>query len=278
MATLPIHDVFPVLKKHAHFDTTTSSLEELMLKGEAEDSWIGLCEKVGQFLATTRKNFNTEEAPKLLSNSSIRKQSILGEWIQKINNSWDDSVKKIVPERRTTNNEILETLKVAAKKTAELMENANVVNFGNLVTKNVQLRSSDSDVQVNFAATELVQGPSGLDTAVFLADILVTYYQQLRLEHGLRYVTSDCAKSLGRAFDNEMNWNEDDRKQYWKQTSLLTGWEIIRRLAEDQAFLERSQQREVDLASVFDAGYRLINNRNLDNINFMIVVALAEIF
>lgn len=44
---------------------------------------------------------------------------------------------------------------------------------------------------------QLVYGPLGLETAVFLADILVKYHQQLSLEHNIRYVTSDCAKSFG---------------------------------------------------------------------------------
>lgn len=53
-------------------------------------------------------------------------------------------------------------------------------------------------LQINFDAIELVYGPFGLESAIFLADVLVKYHQQLRLEHTIRYVTSDCAKSFGK--------------------------------------------------------------------------------
>lgn len=51
--------------------------------------------------------------------------------------------------------------------------------------------------QINFNGLELVYGPLGLETAIFLADVLIKYHQQLRLEHNIRYITSDCAKSFG---------------------------------------------------------------------------------
>ncbi|XP_037038196.1 uncharacterized protein LOC119075760 [Bradysia coprophila] len=277
MASSPVNDALPVFRKHAAFNANVSSFEELMIKGEAQDTWVGLCEKVGQFLATTRKNFGTEGVEKVFPNVSIGTQSVLGEWIKKVNNSWDDSLKTIIPARRM-NDEISERMRARGMEAAKLMENTNFVNLGNLLTKNVQLLSGQPDVQVNFAATELVEGPLGLDTALFLADVLIKYHQLLRLEHNIRYVTSDCAKSFGRAFDEEMNSNEADQKKYWNQTSFLTGWEIIRRATEDQALLERSQHGEVELVDVFEAGLRLVSNRNIDNINFMIVVALAEIF
>ncbi|KAG4080704.1 hypothetical protein HA402_013234 [Bradysia odoriphaga] len=276
MASAPVNDALPVFRKHAAFNADASSFEELMLKGEAQDTWVGLCEKVGQFLGTTRKNLDTEDIVNVLSNVSIRKQSVLGEWIEKVNNSWDDSLKTIIPASRM-NDEISERMRAKGMEAAKLMENANFVNLGNLLTKNVQLLSSQSDVQVNFAATELVQGPLGLDAAVFLADVIIKYHQQLTLEHSIRYVTSGCAKSFGRAFDKEMNSNEADQKKYWNQTSFLTGWEIIRRATEDQGLLERSRQGEIELVDVFEAGLRLVSNRNIGNINFMIVVALAEI-
>lgn len=170
------------------------------------------------------------------------------------------------------NQEHSELIKARGKEAAELMENGKFVSLGNLVTKNVQSLPSQPDVQVrwdfhtethvsviqqsdwilqiNFGATELVEGPLGLDAAVFLADVLIKYRLQVRLEHSIRYVTSDCAKlfgeclwkvegnkthvieqriRLGGALNKEMNWNEENSKKYWRQTSFLTGWEIIRR-------------------------------------------------
>lgn len=93
-----------------------------------------------------------------------------------------------------------------------------------------------------------MHAPLGLETAMFLADVLIKYHQQLRLEHNIRYVTSDCAKSFGktltifqrmqliqtlnysgRAYDSKVESNDDESKLFWAQTSLLAGWEIIRR-------------------------------------------------
>lgn len=43
-----------------------------MLKGEAKATWINICEKVGQFLATTKKNFNGVDVAETFQNESIR--------------------------------------------------------------------------------------------------------------------------------------------------------------------------------------------------------------
>lgn len=43
-----------------------------MLKGEAKDTWINTCEKVGQLLAATRNNFTTMDIAKVFQNESIR--------------------------------------------------------------------------------------------------------------------------------------------------------------------------------------------------------------
>lgn len=50
------------------------------------------------------------------------------------------------------------------------------------------------------------------------------------------------------------------------------------RTIEDPVLLERVDQGDVYLDEVFDIGTRLVFNRNIDNVNFMIVVALMEIF
>lgn len=52
-------------------------------------------------------------------------------------------------------------------------------------------------LQINFKDVELVYGPLGLEISVFLADILEKYHHQLKLEHNIRYITSDCAKAFG---------------------------------------------------------------------------------
>ncbi len=47
------------------------TLEELMLKGEASDSWINICEKVGLLLAKTRNTWNAIDVNKSFENVSI---------------------------------------------------------------------------------------------------------------------------------------------------------------------------------------------------------------
>lgn len=65
------------------------------------------------------------------------------------------------------------------------------------ISLTIRLSESLIIFQINFNELELVNGPLGLEAAVFLADVLIKYHQQLKLEHNLRYITSDCAKAFG---------------------------------------------------------------------------------
>jgi len=257
-------DAFPELKIHASFDLNGATLEKLMLNGEDKDTWVNTCEKVGQFLATTQPNLNSIDVGKVFPNESIKKNSTLGEWIEKLNNTFDD-IKLIVPGDRSQHLD-MKRIRERGKQAAEILQKADNLNFDNLVTKNVQLLRGQENLQINFDEVELVYGPLGLETAMFLADILVNYHQQLTLEHSIRYVTSDCAKSFGRAYDSKANLNEVESKKFWAKTSLLAGWEIIRRVSADELGWD-----------VFEAGLRLVYNERIDNIGYMIIVALAEI-
>jgi len=275
MKNLSTSDAFPELKMHASFDLNEATLEHLMLKGEDEGAWVNICEKVGLFLATTRPILNSIDVGKVFPNDSIRKKSTLGEWVAKMNNSCDD-IKSIVPDDRSQHLD-MERIRERGKQAAEILQNADNLNFENLVTKNFQLLPDQKDIQINFSEVDLVYGPLGLETAVFLADILVNYHQQLTLDHSIRYVTSDCAKSYGRAYDSKANLSELESKKFWAQTSLLAGWEIIRRVSEDETLHELSRQKQLYLWDVFEAGLRLVYNGHIDNIGYMIIVALAEI-
>lgn len=48
------------------------SLEKLMIRGDDKDTWISTCKKVGQFLATTRDNFNKIDITAVLQSKSIK--------------------------------------------------------------------------------------------------------------------------------------------------------------------------------------------------------------
>ena len=61
-----------VLQFEESFILGFATFEDLMLKGAAKDTWINICEKVGQFLATTKNNFNGVDVSKALQNESIR--------------------------------------------------------------------------------------------------------------------------------------------------------------------------------------------------------------
>lgn len=76
-----------------------------------------------------------------------RQRSVLGEWIHKINNSWDDAIKSIVPESRL-NNLDLERIRERGIQAADLMERGKNVNLDGLVTSNVQLLPDQQHVQV----------------------------------------------------------------------------------------------------------------------------------
>ena len=77
---------------------------------------------------------------------SIR--SVLGNWIEKINNFSDDDIKTIVPAGRWDHLN-LERFRKRGKEAAELIGQSNNVNLGNLVTRNVQLLSDQQNVQVS---------------------------------------------------------------------------------------------------------------------------------
>lgn len=78
----------------------------------------------------------------------FRQRSVLGEWIEKINKSWDESLKSIIPASRLSNLD-LERIKERGKQAMDLMESAKSVNLDNLVTKNVQLLPDQQNVQVS---------------------------------------------------------------------------------------------------------------------------------
>jgi len=274
MLDIPAIYALPEFKFYAIFDPDDASLEKLMLKGEEKETWKSICEKVGQFLATARESFIKVDVDQVLQYAVIRNRSVLGEWIEKVNNSWDIIATMPEVQRRNLNMEIL---RERSKQAAAMMQNAKFLNLDNIVTKNVQLLPGQQNVQINFNEIELVYGPLGLQTSIFLADLLVKYHQQLRLEHSIRYITSDCAKSFGQAYNSKLNSDKADDKTFWEQTSLLTGWEIIRRATDDETLRELDRQNEVTLSDVFDVGFRLIFNERIDNINFMINVALAEL-
>lgn len=94
MINLPSNPHFSELKAYANFETSkclnclnrkishemfepktvdVPTLEEMMLKGEEKDSWISVCENVGQLFATIRKKLNATdgEEKRLFPNESI---------------------------------------------------------------------------------------------------------------------------------------------------------------------------------------------------------------
>lgn len=62
--------IFFEITNFINLDSTT--LGEVMLKGGEKDTWISACEKVGEFLATTRDHFNKTDVAKLFPDGSIR--------------------------------------------------------------------------------------------------------------------------------------------------------------------------------------------------------------
>lgn len=69
---------------------------------------------------------------------------MLGEWIEKMNNSWD-VLTSMVPEGRTFNLN-MEKIKERGKQAAELIGDS--LNLDNLVTRNVQLLPGQQNLQV----------------------------------------------------------------------------------------------------------------------------------
>lgn len=60
-------------------------------------------------------------------------------------------------------------------------------------------------------------------------------------------------------------------------TSYVNGMCTLSRATEDDTLRTWSQQNDIDLVDVVEAGLRLIYNGHIDSIGYMIVVALAEI-
>jgi len=112
--------------------------------------------------------------------------------------------------------------------------------------------------------------------------VLLMYFKQTGvLEHGVQYKTVETAQKFGQAFDEEsgrLGASEDDRKQFWSNVSLLTGWEIVRRYVTKDNVDEILARSEHDPASVVECGLRLINNENIKNPNFLVAVALALLY
>lgn len=49
-----------------------ATLENILLKGEEIDTWINIFEKLGQFSAVTRANFNKMDVSKVFQTESIK--------------------------------------------------------------------------------------------------------------------------------------------------------------------------------------------------------------
>ncbi|KAJ6646068.1 hypothetical protein Bhyg_01277 [Pseudolycoriella hygida] len=256
--------------------TAAPTLEDIMLKGDADETWVAVFEKLGVLLADIRKSFDAADASKVFESESIGKQTRLAEWIDKIDDSWDNVTKTINPESRLKNLDF--EINHPRRQAADVLGRANCVCLDNFITKNIQSQTDQQYVQVNLNEICLAYGPLGIEVAILLADILIKYHQQLTLEHNIRYVTSDCAKNFGRSFNTKFGLNASDRRDFWTKVSLLTGWEIIRRVNEDEALCKWSREAQTDLDDIFEAGLRLISNRLIESIDFMIPVALAELY
>jgi len=66
---------------------------------------------------------------------------------------------------------------------------------------------------------------------------------------------------------------EEAKHQFWANVSLLTGWEIVRRLQLKENIDEIVAERDPD--AILESGLRLINNVHIQSPAFLVNVALA---
>jgi len=264
----------------ADFDgDSTPTLDKKMYSGQAPDEWPKAASDVGVFMAkfgqvAAKSNVKNATAANFTSASSLH------DWLRSLGSS-KDAYLNILPERiRAPYTDSTEHMQQRAAEAVKLLEQQDYVCLQNAVTRNIKLK--DSQIRFNGNNIHATYGPSTLDASIFVADVLLMYFKQTGvLEHGVQYKTVEMAQKFGQALDEErgrLGATEDDRKQFWSNVSLLTGWEVVRRYVTKDNVDEILARAEHDPASVVECGLRLINNENIKNPNFLVAVALALLY
>jgi hypothetical protein len=219
---------------NSYFDTdfrvdSNPSLYELMYDGRQVDDWTRAASEVGVFLAKFRQDANKTNVKD--ASDGFGSASSLQDWLKQLGQS-KEAYLNLIPDRiRNAYSENIEQILKRAAEATALLESGDYVCLQNALLKNIKLKDS----QIRFDGNEIHArfGPDSLDASIFLSDILLMYYKQMgHLEHGVQYKTVDTAQKFGQALDEQngkLGIKDEEKKRYWANVSLLTGWEVIRR-------------------------------------------------